>query len=334
MSEGWKWSAKLKGLMATVVVFMVVSVVMSIVTFFGEETAEAGEVEQTREGAQVTSEKILREMEEWDRQFDARMEDIEREATERRAALDSALEVRRNDQPPLRKVKQWTWEAPAETRARIWNIPDSEMEDAVVTGLLRICTSEQEGSEEDCLGIWQVLNNIRMRRCDRQRYRRITECEEDGGETMLSAMRRAQRFALGVAPPRSRRSMWISEMEQSCEMPPSYSEGETIWSRRHRTNCERTVMLARGLVGGETRGRLTEERIIAWGGRCEDPGGACDDPLACARGLVRVKGLSTANAFWRRARSPDEVEPVCQQYLRDSRLGSPSSEETDLAFGL
>ena len=325
----------MRRLMVVVAVLIAAAVVASIAPFVVcEETAEAGEAEQARqrrrEEARAMSEKIRQEMEEWNREFDAKMERFARESVERRAELDAAHEARRNDQPPPRKVRRWTWEAPAETRARTWNIPASETEDAVVTGLLRICTSEQEGSEDDCLGIWQVLQNIRARSCDRRQYRRITECDEHG-ETMLSVMRRAQRFALGVAPPRSRRSMWISEMEQSCEMPPSYPDGETIWSRRHRTHCERTVTLARRLVGGETRGRITEARIIAWGGRCEDPQGACDDPLACSRGLVRVRGLETANAFWRRATSPDEIDPICRQYLRGSLPDSPSGEETGLA---
>jgi hypothetical protein len=94
-----------------------------------------------------------------------------------------------------------------------------------------------------------------------------------------------------------------------------------VWERNHRRHCERTVKLARGLVSGRDRRRITRARVIAWGGRCEVPGGACDDPLACARGLARVPHLEVAegdqkpaNAFWCKILTPgcrSDAEPVC-----------------------
>lgn len=318
MSTGWsRVSAKVNGLMAVTAVVISGAVILAVLPFLVcEETAEAGEEVQARQTradmARVERELIRQEQEEWDRQFDARMAGLARAAEERRVEHEASPE--QQTKRPARNVRRWNWEAPAETRSRLWNVPVDETEETVITGLLRICTAEQEASEEDCRGIWQVINNIRIRSCDRQMIRRITECDE-AGETLLSVMRRAQRFALGVVPPRSRRSRWISEMTTECNQPESYPESLAIWDRRHRRHCERTVTLARGLVSGEDTDRITGARVIAWGGRCEDPRGACDDPIACSRGLVRVRGLETHNAFWRRSRGPDDIEPICAEML-------------------
>jgi len=336
MSVRWNGvSAKVKGLMAFTAVVIAGVSVSAVVPFLAcEETAEAGEDVQTRqtrvEQARTERERARQESEEWDRQFEVTMATYQREAEERSIAHEASLEP--IEDRPVRKVRRWRWEAPAETRSRLWNVPEIETEEMVVTGLLRICTVEQEGSEEDCLGIWQVLRNIRIRSCNRQMYRRITECDEDG-ETMLSVMRRAQRFALGVVPPRSLRSRWTSEMTQECNPPESYPETLKIWNRRHRRHCEETVTLARRLLSGEETKRITGARIIAWGGRCEDPRGACDDPIACSRGLVRVRPLETKNAFWRRARGPEEVDPICVEYLGLRRQASREREQSGTPEG-
>lgn len=207
---------------------------------------------------------------------------------------------RYNQNTPIRRETPWSPR----------HLTGEDSERAEITNLLRICTCESEGSGKDCLGIWQVLRNIRSRTCDRERIPRISECDENG-ETMLSVMRRAQRFATGAAPTTRARQRWISRMELSCDMPEGFSPGARVWENQHRQLCEATRSLAARLVRGDKQ-RLTPARIIAWGGRCEDRRGACDDHFACARGLVRAE-TPTANAFWRRG-GAEEEEPICAKY--------------------
>ena len=272
-----------------------------------EETAEAGEFfEERRERrqaeARVERERILQDEEERSRRLDERLAD-----------RPERLEVQPVPAPRVRKVRRWVWESPAETRSKLWNVPQTEDTVTTATGLLRICMTEADGHEDDCIAIWQVLNNIRSRSCDRQRVRRITECDEDG-ETLLSVMRRAQRFALGVVPPRSRRTRWIASLELTCEQPESYPGDARGWVRQYGRSCGNTSTLVQRLVVGQNvQPVIRGARAIAWGGRCESRGGACDDPIACSRGLIRIRGLSTLNAFWRRPRTPDEIEPVCRE---------------------
>ena len=229
--------------------------------------------------------------------------------------------------------------SPPEKVAQAWNVPSDEAEDATITGLLRICTSEQEGSEEDCIGIYQVLENIRNRSCNREYINLITECDANG-ETLLSTMRRASRYVVGAVPARYARQRWISEMTTSCDMPSSYPQtvkrycsrdlercAREFWEQRHRHHCEATTRLVTGLVDGTERRRITSAQIIAWGGRCEVPRGACDDPVACSRGLARVPhiermkareegGKRPANAFWCRPGTQScrtSIDPLCVQ---------------------
>jgi|WetSurMetagenome_2_1015567.scaffolds.fasta_scaffold03229_5 hypothetical protein len=216
-----------------------------------------------------------------------------------------------------RQVRRWTWMSPTDTREQLWNVPENEAQEALLTGLLRICMAEAEGSEEDCIGIWQVLRNIRQRTCNREVIERITECEGDE-ETMLSAMRRAQRFVLGMLPSKNTRQQWISKLTTSCDPPDNYPSSQDVWEKQERHHCVNTTALAEQLIAGEGRQSITSASIITWGGRCEDPQGACDDTMACTRGLARVD-TPTKNAFWCRPGSSGcakDLDPICKQYLR------------------
>lgn len=216
---------------------------------------------------------------------------------------------------PRRRVRRWRWEAPSETRSRLWALPEEETVTATATGLLRVCTAEADfDGFSDCSAIWEVVQNVRSRRCARDVLPRITECDGDG-ETELSALRRLQRVALGVVPPRSRRSQWIAELSLDCDRPPSFGDRDR-WERRERPRCERLAELVLELVDGSSSRRPTTRPAIAiaWGGRCEDAGGACDDPLACARGLARIPETGTRNAFWCRPGSrgcAPSLDPIC-----------------------
>jgi len=218
---------------------------------------------------------------------------------------------------PITWIKKFPSGTSSRTRPVIISTSESEIEDTTVEALLRICTSEQEDSRDDCIGIWQVLTNIRSRSCNYSMIKNITECDNNG-ETMLSAIRRGNRYISGLAEPRTKRQRWLSHMKISCDMPRFYPYGRRTWESYNKPHCMETVKLARKLVRGEI-GSLTESLIIAWGGRCETVEGACDDRFACQRGLVRALNLETANAFWCRPgtyKCPTGVkgsgiDPVC-----------------------
>jgi hypothetical protein len=118
-------------------------------------------------------------------------------------------------------------------------------------------------------------------------------------------------------PARNKRQVWIRELEMSCERPESFRLPGNIWERHLLKRCQRTASIAKRLVDGEPLS-ITRARIIAWGGRCEDSRGACDDRHACERGLARVKGLETHNAFWCSPASggpgcPTSFDPICEK---------------------
>jgi hypothetical protein len=249
-----------------------------------------------------------------------RLPDVQRATPEEVAAAEAEAEALRAKRLRERQLRRWAWESPAEVRSRLWNVPEEESAEAEATALLRVCMCEADGSELDCLGIWQVLRNIRSRGCTREGFRqRITECDDDG-ETMLSVMRRAQRFATGMLPPRSRRTQWVAELELDCTRPRSYPGSDASWASQYGRSCPGTAALAQRLIAGdEPPMPFPGVRPITWGGRCEDERGACDDTVACGRGLARVTGVETLNAFWcvpGTQGCAEEMDPLCAQYLR------------------
>jgi hypothetical protein len=310
-----------------------------------EETAEAGQTplaierENRIAAAKAASETFREEWDRREREREERWKRFEAESEQRRIEAIAEMEKNQPKQRKRRRVRRWAWMSPPEKIAKTWNVPQGETREATITGVLRICTSEQEGSEEDCIGIYQVLTNIRSRSCNRDYFNLITECDDDG-ETLLSVMRRASRYVVGAVPARYARQRWISEMTTSCDMPRSYPAtvkrhcrrnlqecAQGFWEKRHRHHCEATTKLVTGLVDGTDKRRITNARIIAWGGRCEEPRGACDDPVACSRGLARVPhiermkarskgGKRPANAFWCRPGSAScltKIDPLCAQ---------------------
>ena len=123
----------------------------------------------------------------------------------------------------------------------------------------------------------------------------------------------------------------IAELELTCEQPGSYPGSDRQWASQYSRPCAETSGLVQRLVAGQhVRPVIRGARAIAWGGRCENKRGACDDPLACARGLVRIRGLETHNAFWRRAASPDEIDPICRQLARPSEPSRPEGSSPEV----
>ena len=133
----------------------------------------------------------------------------------------------RERQAKRRALKRFAWESPSDTRARLWNVPQDEHDEATATAFMRVCFSEADGYESDCLGIWKVFENTRSRSCSRN-ITKITECDENG-ETMLSIMKRHSGTVLGVYSPRTKRSVWISNLELDCEPPRAWPGTERDW---------------------------------------------------------------------------------------------------------
>ena len=293
-----------------------------------EDTAEAGTSalearrEQRRLKRQQEAEEFRRRWEEREQEREDHWKQIDQASRERSKAL---LEAAAKAPPPkrrVRRVRRFTWESPAETRGRLWNVPEAESEEALLTALLRVCIAEADGDPQDCTGIWQVVKNNRRRSCDRGMIRRITECVDGEGETYLSALRRHQRHVLGYIKARNKRAVWISNLTPDCEMPEGWTYGENVWDAQYGAKtCPQAVADARRLIAGKLpesrpgeRAHWLPGRPVTWGGRCETGKAACDDRMACERVLARIPDTDTHNAFWCRigaAGCRQGPEPIC-----------------------
>jgi len=330
-------SSKLRGAMVIGAILVAIAAGASVTPFLVscEETAGAGP-DRARQ-RQLAREDRVREAAEF-RQQGERHEQ-EREACwaqeeEESRQRSEALEAEFAKAPPkrVRRVRRFRWESPAERRGEIWNVPVEESHEALLTALLRVCIAEADGNPQDCTGIWQVVKNNRRRSCDRGMIRRITECVEGEGETYLSALRRHQRHVLGMIKAQNQRAIWVGKLTPNCEMPEGYPKSGNHWDSHYGSKaCPQAVADARRLLAGKLpesrpghRVQWLPGRPITWGGRCESGKAACDDQIACSRGLVRLQGTNTLNAFWRRPTSPEEIDPVCSEM--GYKAPSPPSE--------
>lgn len=231
--------------------------------------------------------------------------------------IDKAVEEERFTQRAVTStmtVYVWPWEATHGTEPKALEVTHDQREASTATALLRVCTSEAGFANlNDCTGIWEVTRNIRSRSCRRDLYPQITRCD-DRGETEASTLRRLQRVILGDTVPQGRRARWVHALELDCAMPKAYPS-DRHWEAVQARDCQRLARFVRHVASGGFAGRVTRPaKAIAWGGRCEVKSGACDDAIACARGLARIPNTETANAFWCRVGSPhcrQSPEPVC-----------------------
>jgi len=349
-----------KALLITLVAlgFIVALVVLFEVEAFSDSTPrQAQPVPQATETPEVEAEEgesvaeILERRRREDRDQEKRLrEEMLARAKARWAASQEEAEKR----PPVkrRKVRRFVWNSAPESLGESLNVPEEEGEQAVLSAFLRICIAEADGSPQDCVGIWQVMKNIRRRGCERAAVRKITECDERG-ETILSVMRRAQPHILKAKgyELRNARAGWIRNLETDCEMPEGYMAylrrgNKTVteetalnrWDGQYGSNrCPYAVQLGKALIAGDPLVKVSRPghrlewlpgRPITWGGRCETKKASCDDRIACARGLARIES-PTHNAFWRRPRTPEEVDPVCKRMGYGHLVESVTAAETE-----
>lgn len=334
--------AKLFVLLTILLAVIVASVVLGWGVCDSEVQADPAHeppVLEVAEEVEPSIEEVMRE----------RREKLLQDEADRREAMLAKVKARLEENPvpakiKRRKVRRFDWEADAEARGKAWNIPEEESEQATLTAFLRICIAEADGSPQDCVGIFQVMKNIRRRGCERAAVRRITECDE-AGETMLSVMRRAQPHIMAAKgyTLRNKRAGWIRNLETDCEVPEGWDHGEARWDAQYGSRrCPYAVELGRALIAGTDLAKVSRPghrlewlpgRPITWGGRCESGKAACDDRVACARGLARITGTGTHNAFWRRPATEEEIDPVCKALGYGRVAGVVEELETDVADG-
>ena len=312
---------------------------------FGEKSdpiqVQTTNVSEPEEQAKVARESRQRDMERSEKEWGEWQAKLEEQRVEGEKRMQEHKEALAKRPKRKRSVRRFRWESPAAARGRVWNIPEEEGDQSVLNAFLRVCIAEADGMLQDCVGIWQVVSNIRQRSCNRGSVRRITECTagEDGEETMLSAFRRAQSHVLGMIKPRNFRVRWISNITTECEPPENWPHSEARWDSQYAKRCQHVVELGRHLLKGElppsrpgARLKRLPGRPIAWGGRCESGKASCDDYIACARGLVRVPGVeSTANAFWCRSGQgicQKGVDPICEALGESYRKGRKGANKS------
>lgn len=194
------------------------------------------------------------------------------------------------------------------TEPEIMNLRgDPELEAVTVLVLARLCLSEANWlhddrldrgapganhAELDCPAIYQVLRHTRS-----------------SGQTLLGAIRGHAHYVTEARTPRGPRMRWIVQMQlegrRPHDFPATDRNGNPLnWERDYRPRWLALVEFVRGLLRGEHLGPCAGAPISAWGGRCDVPGGACDDGFARRRGLVPYERCGdTANRFWCNPRS-------------------------------
>jgi len=199
-----------------------------------------------------------------------------------------------------------------------------ELRAVTVLVLSRICVSEANWlhddikdpnddvnhAELDCPAIYRVLRRTRAR-----------------GETLIGTMRRHVHYVTEQWEPHSPRTQWLVELNAEGTRPPHFqatdSGGRPLnWDRDYRPRWMAMQQFVSELLDGEHLGPCADAPIIAWGGRCDDEGGACDDHHAEDRGLVPYEhcgleasgGRHPANRFWCRP-GEDGCDPPPQEII-------------------
>jgi hypothetical protein len=179
--------------------------------------------------------------------------------------------------------------------------------------LARICVNEEGWhNPRGCAAIWQVVQNVRSKTCNRKRISLSTQCR-NGKETSLSAMRRLSKRVTGIIPPTSSQQKWTSTLQANNHAPSGWIEcKKAIKQGKKRvsfpTGCHgvwelysepwaKVREIARKLYLGQVDTRPCPEKntkhgpVIAWGY-------SGDLWLAERRGLIQVDCGDTGNYFF------------------------------------
>lgn len=133
---------------------------------------------------------------------------------------------------------------------------------------------------------------------DLPRLFQVLRTQRRPGETLMNTMRNFSRIVSEMWEPSRRRERWITELNLEGDYPPSFTEDERTWRMLYREKWLEALQLARDLIMGRVNGRPCAGPLRAWGGRCDVEGGACDDHLGRARGLVPIESCGGENRYW------------------------------------
>lgn len=177
--------------------------------------------------------------------------------------------------PPLEPPRR-----PAEVDVVIGAIEVGPVEPAdAFLRLAQLCVNESGwSSPADCAAIHAVL--------------RATQRDD---ETLVDAMLRHAPRLFGLRPARTpevaERYRWVRSLRADAGEPEAWPADHGPWSR-FRERWKEVLRFSRRAVDGSVRSSCSRPPI-AWGG-------AMDDDIALARGLVRVDCGETRNRFWAR----------------------------------
>lgn len=147
-------------------------------------------------------------------------------------------------------------------------------------------------------------------------------------ETLINAMRNHSRIVSEVWAPSREREQWLAELNLDLTRPEHFPVelDEHVWEVRYREQWAAAIHMARALIEDRIDGTPCPVQVVAWGGRCDDEAGACDDHRAIRRGLVPVESCGrTANRFWTFTRY---MTPVLahEEVALTTRLGIATDE--------
>lgn len=207
-----------------------------------------------------------------------------------------------------------------------------------ILALARICVNEEGWfNKTGCAAIWQVVQNVRSKTCNKKVIPLITQCK-NGKETSLSAMRRLSKRVTGLVPPTTPRQRWTSTLQPSKRPPLKWVECTS-----YKTVKNKRVSFPIGCHGVwklyseawleilETAKKLYQRHhedlpcptanafhgpVIAWGYKG-------DLWLAKRRGLIQINCGDTGNFFF----AKPKLRYNLQALITRSAASTPSIEQ-------
>lgn len=173
--------------------------------------------------------------------------------------------------------------------------------EAVALLLAKMCVSEEGWQPRGCPALWQVIENVRSRSCER-----ALECV-NGEETHLSAMMRLSPRVSGRRPPGTTRVANIAGLTDSDTVPPTWVECEPgqetgcsgTWER-YVPRWQRVRQFAAHIIAQRNIEQCPAP-VISWGGAMDDDHMSRRNERRVEAGsepLLRVACDGTANRFY------------------------------------